>query len=220
VRHGYTNVTERDGAAVTKVYAGPAAVERAEIERRALARLAGQIPVPEVLGVERDRLTMAYVPGGHGQDLLDAGFAADVLAGCGHLLRRLQNVDPTALFDRDPGGAVIVHGDFGPNNVLFAPDCVEVTAVLDWEFCHPGDPIEDLAWCEWIVRAHHPAAVNELPSLFRAYGSTPQWSDRQDAMVRRCIQLEQFCREWDPSGPGVRSWIRRRQQVGTWRSSR
>ena len=219
MRHGYTNATERDGATVTKTYAGPHPAERSAVERRALVALAGRIPVPAVLDADPGRLTMAYVPGRHGQDLIDAGFAGEVLGSCGRLLRRLQEV-PTALVDpTGASGRVIVHGDFGPNNVLFAPDGPAVVALLDWEFCHLGDPIEDLAWCEWVVRAHHPDAVPELPNLFQGYGRTPPWPDRQDAMVRRCIQLERFCRDWDPAGPGVRSWVERRQQVESWRRS-
>lgn len=38
---------------------------------------------------------------------------------------------------------VLVHGDCGPGQFLFADG--RVTAVLDWEFAHLGDPMEDLA---------------------------------------------------------------------------
>ncbi|HXW35541.1 MAG TPA: phosphotransferase family protein [Acidimicrobiales bacterium] len=41
------------------------------------------------------------------------------------------------------GGTVLVHGDNGPGQFLF--EKARVTAVLDWEFCHLGDPMEDLA---------------------------------------------------------------------------
>jgi aminoglycoside phosphotransferase (APT) family kinase protein len=41
------------------------------------------------------------------------------------------------------GPTVLVHGDNGPGQFLFADG--RVTAVLDWEFCHLGDPMEDLA---------------------------------------------------------------------------
>lgn len=39
---------------------------------------------------------------------------------------------------------VLVHGDFKANNLLC--DREEVTAVIDWEMAHIGDPVEDLAW--------------------------------------------------------------------------
>ncbi|MFL5885431.1 MAG: phosphotransferase family protein [Thermoleophilaceae bacterium] len=38
----------------------------------------------------------------------------------------------------------VVHGDFRMGNVLVGPD--GVTAVLDWELTHAGDPLEDLGW--------------------------------------------------------------------------
>lgn len=38
----------------------------------------------------------------------------------------------------------IVHGDYRVGNVLFSAE--GLTAVLDWEMCHLGDPHEDLAW--------------------------------------------------------------------------
>ncbi len=43
-----------------------------------------------------------------------------------------------------PGPPSLVQGDTGPGNFLH--DGVEVTAVLDWELAHLGDPMEDLAW--------------------------------------------------------------------------
>jgi aminoglycoside phosphotransferase (APT) family kinase protein len=41
-------------------------------------------------------------------------------------------------------GETLVHGDFRMGNILVAPDAV--TAVLDWELAHLGDPAEDLGW--------------------------------------------------------------------------
>jgi len=38
----------------------------------------------------------------------------------------------------------LVHGDFRIGNVMF--DERGLTAVLDWELCHLGDPVEDLGW--------------------------------------------------------------------------
>jgi aminoglycoside phosphotransferase (APT) family kinase protein len=49
-----------------------------------------------------------------------------------------QNIPQT---DDDP---VLVHGDAGPGNFLFENG--HMTALLDWELAHVGDPMEDLAW--------------------------------------------------------------------------
>lgn len=48
-----------------------------------------------------------------------------------------------------PNETVLVHGDFRMGNVLV--DAAGLTAVLDWEFSHLGDPYEDVAW--FLVRA-------------------------------------------------------------------
>jgi aminoglycoside phosphotransferase (APT) family kinase protein len=41
----------------------------------------------------------------------------------------------------------LVHGDYRTGNYLFDESTHRVTAVLDWELAHIGDPHEDLAWC-------------------------------------------------------------------------
>ncbi len=65
------------------------------------------------------------------------GSPADPMIEFGlHWLRR--NV-PSAT-----GPVVIVQGDTGPGNFLYAGG--HVTAVLDWELGHWGDPMDDLGW--------------------------------------------------------------------------
>jgi aminoglycoside phosphotransferase (APT) family kinase protein len=43
-----------------------------------------------------------------------------------------------------PGRLAVVHGDFRLGNILCGPEGLR--AVLDWEFAHLGDPIEDISW--------------------------------------------------------------------------
>lgn len=45
---------------------------------------------------------------------------------------------------------VLVHGDFKPGNALVEGD--HITAKLDWETAHLGDPLEDLGWVTNPVR--------------------------------------------------------------------
>ncbi|WP_159979070.1 MULTISPECIES: phosphotransferase family protein [unclassified Novosphingobium] len=45
---------------------------------------------------------------------------------------------------RREGRAALLHGDFGFHNFLFEDD--ELSAVLDWEFAHIGDPAEELGY--------------------------------------------------------------------------
>jgi aminoglycoside phosphotransferase (APT) family kinase protein len=52
---------------------------------------------------------------------------------------------------RTAGRPSLVHGDVGAGN--FLSERGEVTAMLDWEMAHLGDPHEDLAWM-WMRGAH------------------------------------------------------------------
>ncbi len=45
----------------------------------------------------------------------------------------------------EQGPARVVHGDYGPHNVLVGPDCT-IAAVVDWEISTLGDPLADLAY--------------------------------------------------------------------------
>jgi aminoglycoside phosphotransferase (APT) family kinase protein len=42
--------------------------------------------------------------------------------------------------------ATILHGDYGPHNVLLEPSGGRVAAILDWELWTVGDPLADLGW--------------------------------------------------------------------------
>ena len=55
----------------------------------------------------------------------------------------------------------IVHGDYRSGNFLFTPDNGRITAMLDWEMCHIGDPLEDIAWSlnhAWSIDRYLPVA--------------------------------------------------------------
>ena len=43
-----------------------------------------------------------------------------------------------------PSDSTLVHGDFRNGNLMVAEQ--GITAVLDWELCHLGDPMRDLGW--------------------------------------------------------------------------
>jgi aminoglycoside phosphotransferase (APT) family kinase protein len=60
---------------------------------------------------------------------------------------------------------VLCHGDAGPGNFLFESE--RVTALLDWEFAHLGDPLDDVAWVT--VRAHLIGGFGDLAEGFRAW---------------------------------------------------
>jgi aminoglycoside phosphotransferase (APT) family kinase protein len=204
--HGYTNESWVNGEFVVKQYRGVDAAERLRTEVAALERVAGVVPVPGVVAVDpvEARATFTYVQGQHGQELIDEGRAGQVLAAAGRTLRQLQ--------DGVPG---LVHGDYGPQNLLLDPRSLNVVAVLDWEFAHDGDPVEDLAWAEWIVRLHHPAAVQQVPELFDGYGHRPAWTTRHNVMQSRCAHFREIClRRGDQDAAEM--WRLREQVTRSW----
>ncbi len=75
------------------------------------------------------------------------------------------------------GPAVVVQGDTGPGNFLH--DGARVTAIVDWELAHLGDPMDDLAWvglrsvqepfgelstrfAEYQARSNHPIDLDRI----------------------------------------------------------
>lgn len=58
----------------------------------------------------------------------------------------------------EPARPAIVHGDYRSGNFLFTPDGT-ISAILDWEMCHIGDPLEDVSWGIdpfWPITRHLP----------------------------------------------------------------
>jgi tRNA A-37 threonylcarbamoyl transferase component Bud32 len=214
--HSYTNHTTGDGSVVRKVYQGPDAVDRCRREATALTALAGRLPVAPVVARDELGLTMGFLPGVPGQNLIKAGLAGPVLAACGRMLRQVHAADPGLIEPGPQPGQVLVHGDYGPNNTLFSPDGQAVTGVVDWEWAHAGAAVEDLAWCEWIVRMHHPDAVAALDGFFASYGDQPAWTDRQHVMTSRCRDMLELCQRWEPGGVAGARWRDRLRITQSW----
>lgn len=88
----------------------------------------------------------------HWEERLDEGeFAVEpITRGAIRWLRRNPPPPPQKLS--------IVHGDYRSGNFLFVPDG-SISAVLDWEMCHVGDPLEDIAWAidpMWSMERYFP----------------------------------------------------------------
>lgn len=214
--HGYTNQTElATSGQVRKVYTGSDAESRAFVEAACLRRLHDELPVARLVSCDATATVMECVSGRHGQDLIAAGFGPNVMHVAGSLLTRLQAV-PVATVPELPGaGSYLAHGDFGPQNMLF-DGSLAVTALLDWEFAHKGDPIEDVAWAEWIMRMHHPQhARDSIVGLFKGYGVRPRWRDRYTAMLDRCEQLRTRCVAQGLPGAAA-SWAERCATTAQW----
>lgn len=60
----------------------------------------------------------------------------------------------------------IMHGDYHAANVMFSPTGPEVVAIVDWEMCTIGDPLQDLGWmlATWYRPGHEPVLPNALMS--------------------------------------------------------
>jgi aminoglycoside phosphotransferase (APT) family kinase protein len=204
--HGYSNLSWIEDGQVVKEYDAVDGQERLRVEVRALSRLVDVVPVPRVVSVDllRRRAVLTVMPGRHAQELIDEGFASQVLAAAGTTLRELHRSVPG-----------LVHGDYGPQNLLLEVVAWEISAVLDWEFSHEGDPVEDLAWTEWIVRMHHPRAVGALSALFANYGSRPPWKLRHDMMLGKCAELRELCRRRGQA-EGAELWERRQRATRAW----
>ena len=215
--HGYTNFTRLIDGRVEKTYDGERRWANASRELACLTALAGRLPVAKV--VQHDlsipRLMLGALPGRHGQELLDEGHASQVLRLVGQMLDALHRLPPACVHGLDGSGPVIVHGDFGPQNMLFDLDTDRVTGVVDWESAHRGSPVEDLAWTEWIVRMHHPSAVYALDDLFAATTCRPSWSERQTAMVRQIRALLDYC-ETTGMHDSAADWRDRLRQTEAW----
>jgi aminoglycoside phosphotransferase (APT) family kinase protein len=72
-----------------------------------------------------------------------------------------------------PGPLSVVHGDFRLGNLMVGPS--GLTAVLDWELAHLGDPHEDVAWPTiraWRFDRHRPpGAFPETEPWVQAYNA-------------------------------------------------
>ena len=84
----------------------------------------------------------------------------------------------------DPDGPVVlVHGDAGPGNFMFHDD--RLTAIIDWELAHLGDPMEDLAWFSMRCVME---PVPDFPASLADYESAAgQRADRRRILYHRVL---------------------------------
>jgi aminoglycoside phosphotransferase (APT) family kinase protein len=135
------------------------AIHRIDVERVPHLRADARAPALRELAqleaaIERDGL-------GHEPEL--------VLAACW-----LHSHLPAA-----PARETIVHGDYRPANVLVEQG--QLSAVLDWELAHRGDPAEDLGWylSSWYRHEHFiEGAWSPEQFIARYEQGTGTWVDR------------------------------------------
>lgn len=201
--YGWTNATSADDDGVVwKRFLGPAPQHRYRVERGMLLSLAGRFPVADVVG-ERDpwMLGTARVAGRSGLEASALGVSPSVVyRNLGAALRLLHAIDPSDLeVGLDGDGPAVVHGDYGAHNVVIGEGGV-VAAVVDWERARRGEPVEDLAWAEWIAAVMFPVPPGAIDALYDGYGTTFSPNERRHGLDRACAAFVQRFSEdrWPP----------------------
>jgi len=194
--HAYTNQTQLTPRGILKRYVGPGALNRWQTEMNLLPLLKNDLPVPTLLEQKNTgEILTKKIYGLHGLDLLEEGKSSQVLIALGNLLKLIQKFPAHKLHGLIPGtGDVLVHGDYGPQNLLLHPNTFEPVAIVDWEWAHLGESVEDVASVEWMLRMFHTKEVTYLPLFYEAYGDIPAWEDRHNAMMMICQRQLEFAR--------------------------
>jgi aminoglycoside phosphotransferase len=188
---GHVRLVERQGQTfVEKRFPDPG---RRDTEVLALRALADQgLPVPEVVEVGQVSIVMTLMPG----ERLDAGSddqRLDRLTASATLLRRLHRLQPPPGLPAAPDDAMIIrryrdaagpvlplvipppagprsfcHGDWTDANLLAVE--TDITAIVDWEAAHLGDPLRDLSRAAFGAAWKDPRS---LDAMISGYGADP-----------------------------------------------
>lgn len=78
---------------------------------------------------------------------------------------------------------VLVHGDFKPGNALVEGN--QISALLDWETAHLGDPLEDLGWITNPVRGREHQIVGqwERREIVEKYSAITGFSISEEGLL-------------------------------------
>lgn len=95
---------------------------------------------------------------------------------------------------------VLLQGDTGPGNFMFEDG--HVTAVVDWEWAHLGDPMEDLGNL-WVRDFFTPSSGGDLSDYFRDYAR------RADVTLDRQKIIYYLVHQWARSVVAIPGLVRR-----------
>jgi aminoglycoside phosphotransferase (APT) family kinase protein len=87
----------------------------------------------------------------------------------------------------NPHRPALVHGDFSPHNIMWQGD--QLTAVIDWEGAHFGDPAEDLAY----IRPHIKARMDWSQFLAHYAACGGRATRESDFDYYDCLFYVRFC---------------------------
>lgn len=187
---GTVRLVERDGRRlVEKRLSDPL---RHDNELRALRALADSgLPVPQVIEERPGVILMTALPGSRLDDS-DADTRIACLRASSPLLRALHELDvpegllpapddaaiieryraadapPLPLVVPPASGVVFCHGDWTDGNLLAQHG--RITAIVDWEAAHHGDPVRELARAAWGASRKDPRSER---ALIDGYGADP-----------------------------------------------
>ena len=185
------NNLQRVGSTVVKKY-----LRNSNGQRRELFILQNlkSLRVPEILNSDNpDELHFKYIEGLNGKEAIEGGYAKEVLYEMGMFLRELQNINTSMASGHIPGnGSVICHGDFAHYNSILSTASPNLLAIVDWEACCIGDPVMDIAWCEFQFLRQFPNHKWALQNLFKGYGSTPAFEQREKSVNDRLKYLQKI----------------------------
>ncbi|MBW9110000.1 phosphotransferase family protein [Microbacterium ureisolvens] len=150
-----------------------------------------ELPVPELIQVDRGSILMTLMPGQRLDSLtLDARLTG--LEASATLLHRLHDLQPPPGLPPGPDDESIVrrysdapgpplplrvprterltfcHGDWTDANLLAIDG--KITAIVDWERAHLGDPIRELSRAAWAASRKDPRSFDRL---VERYGADP-----------------------------------------------
>jgi len=113
---------------------------------------------------------------------------AQVHASGSPALGLLDEVHDLLLEHVPPQGGGIVHGDYRPGNLSFAPDGT-VVAVFDWELATTGDAMADLAWLAstWRDPGEEMLPTTPGPSTVPGYGTRAEVVERYARLSGRDV---------------------------------
>lgn len=142
---------------------------------------------PRLLGVDdQGREVLTYVPGATiWPNVPDAMDTDDGLARGAALVRDLHAAMPTV------DGALVLHGDLAPWNIVVGPDDDDPWVLIDWDGVEIGERAWELAyvlhtfiplWPDFPIAGDDDAIVHRLAVFADVYGGTRELLD--DALCR------------------------------------
>ncbi|WP_144876800.1 phosphotransferase family protein [Microbacterium sp. 1.5R] len=197
---GAVRVIERDGVRLVEKRMPDAERHRTEVSALRALSLVDDLPTPQLVEDRPGEILMTAMPGTR-LDEVDPEVRLAGLRASASLLRRLHEVpapaglaprpDDAALIARyraadapplplaipPAAGAVFCHGDWTDGNLLAHRGAI--SAVVDWEAAHVGDPLRELSRAAWGASRKDPRSS---AALIDAYGAAAEDVHRWDAI--------------------------------------